>query len=72
MNEKEHRQAVGRRLANRRRERGLTQQQLADVSGVSRPSISNMESGTQGVTLFMAVKITRALGVSIDELAGCL
>lgn len=39
---------LGRALRDRRRERGLSQAQLADRSGVAQPTISNVERGLRG------------------------
>lgn len=51
---------LGHRIAQRRLERGLTQQQLADEAGVSRHTLLRMEAGN-GVTLDAFVRILRAL-----------
>ena len=38
---------IGRRVAAKRSERGLTQQEAAELTGVSRQSLSMIETGTQ-------------------------
>lgn len=48
--------------------RKLTQQQLAQLSGVPRPTVANLETGGANPTLGVLVKIASALGVSIEEL----
>lgn len=45
-----------------------TQQQLAQLSGVPRPTVANLETGSANPTLGVLVKIASALGVSIEEL----
>lgn len=48
--------------------RKLTQQQLAQLSSVPRPTVANLETGGSNPTLGVLVKIATALGVSIEEL----
>jgi transcriptional regulator with XRE-family HTH domain len=51
-----------------REARGLTQQELAAVSGVPRPTIANLESGSANPTLSVLVRIASSLQVSIEQL----
>ena len=53
-----------------REERGLTQQHLAKLSGVPRPTIANLESGEANPTISVLVKIAATLRVSIETLIG--
>lgn len=63
MNEQEFAQ----RLRQYRKDKGLTQQELADQLGVSNKSVSRWESGSYpDVTTLVA--LARALGVTVDEL----
>lgn len=55
-------------LRNLRESRGWSQQQLADNSGVPRPTIANLESGDGNPTLNVLVRVATALGVSIEHL----
>lgn len=48
--------------------RSFTQQQLAKLSGVPRPTVANLESGAANPTLGVLVKVAGALQVSIEEL----
>lgn len=48
--------------------RGLTQEQLAKVSGVPRPTWAHLESGAANPTLAVLVRVATALQVSIEEL----
>ena len=50
--------------------RGLTQDQLAALSRVPRICISRYESGKYYPSLSNAMKLAKALDVSIDELIG--
>lgn len=64
--------AVADHLANNIRQlreaRGLTQQQMAKISGVPRPTWANLESGAANPTLAVLIKVAAALQVSLEEL----
>ena len=49
-----------------RKDRNLTQEELAGIIGVSRPSISRFESGDYNPTLDMMVKIAEGLELNLD------
>ena len=53
----------------RRRQLGLTQQDIADVCGVSRQAVSHWELGTWEPELRQLRAYAGVLGVSLDELA---
>ena len=53
-----------------RKRRGLTQQQLADIVGVSNVSLSNYERGAQMPDILTLTKIANALRISVDTLLG--
>lgn len=57
-------------IRERRAELGLSQAELADLVGVDKRQIRRYEAGDAQPTLSAAVAIAKALGVSIDELAG--
>src|SRR4051794_6138206 len=65
---------ISEHLANNlkqlREARGLTQDQLARLSGVPRPTWANLESGSANPTLSVLVKVAGALQVSVEELIG--
>ena len=48
--------------------RGLTQQQVAEVAGISKPYLSQLESGQRKGTAEVLQAIARALHVSLDDL----
>ena len=56
------------KLAVIRRERGLTQAQLAAASGVHRVTIARFECGTVSPKLATLQRLAGALGVPIDDL----
>ena len=53
-----------------RKSTGLTQQQLADKSGIHRVTVARIESNHCSTTMETAVKLAAALGCTIDELMG--
>jgi putative molybdopterin biosynthesis protein len=63
-------QADGARLRLARQARGLSQQQLAGVAGVTRQAVSAVESGHSDPSLRVALALTRALGMTVEELFG--
>lgn len=59
---------LARNIRQLRETRGLTQQQLARLSGVPRATWANLESGSANPTLAALLKVAAALQVSIEEL----
>lgn len=55
-------------MKNKRKELDLTQQQLADICGLSRVSISNYESGKAEPTIEKIELISKALDLDITDL----
>ena len=47
--------------------RGLTQQQLADAAGISKPYLSQIETGKRTGTTEILSAIAKALDVSLDD-----
>lgn len=58
----------GARIQELMNERGLSQAELGRRSGMSRSVINNLLRGVRNPSLLTAVTISRALGVSLDEL----
>ena len=56
------------RLKRYRREKGMTQQELADELGVSNKTISRWESGGGYPDVGLLVPLAKALGVTVDDL----
>ncbi len=62
------RRLVGRNAARLRREKGLTQERLAEISGLSQQYISGLEQGRRNPTIVTLYELSTALGVSHLEL----
>ena len=62
------RRRIGARVRALRAGNGLTQLQLAGRSGISRPSIANVEAGRQNVGLRQLCRLAKALGVRVEDL----
>ena len=56
------------RMKAARAAKGLSQEQLADIIGVSRQTINAIEKGDYNPTVKLCISICRALGVTLDEL----
>lgn len=71
--DKEYKQALSKRFGDRVQElmdeKGLTQAELGRRSGMSRSVINNLLRGIRNPSLLTALTVSRALGVSLDELA---
>jgi len=61
-------ESIGERVAKLRRERSLTQEQLAEKAGVSRNHIADIELGTRNTGVWSFFLLARALGVTVSEL----
>ncbi|WP_019177279.1 helix-turn-helix transcriptional regulator [Methanomassiliicoccus luminyensis] len=55
------------RLEELRRRRGLKQEELADLLGVSRQTIGSLENGRYNPSIELAFKIARYFDLSIEE-----
>ena len=56
------------RIEERRRERGMTQQQLASALGVSRQTIISLESGKYNPSILLAHSIARLFDARIEDI----
>jgi len=61
---------LGARVRDLRRGRGLTLEELAERSGVSRAMISKLERGEKNPTLVVAAKLAEGFGVTLSQLVG--
>ncbi len=59
---------VGLRLQRARKDRGITQEELARRIGLPRPSYANIESGRQRIPLDVVWRASIVLGLSIGAL----
>jgi HTH-type transcriptional regulator/antitoxin HipB len=57
--------ALGRALRDARRRRRLTQQQLAELAGVTQATVSNVERGVSRVSLTTLLRILAALKLEL-------
>lgn len=62
------REALGRALADARQQAGLTQGELADTSGVSRPTLSRLERGTSSIGSDRIWELALACGTTPAEI----
>ncbi len=62
------RQTFGRNMRRRRKELGLSQEELGDAAGLEQSYISNVEAGTRNVSIDNIARTARALAVEIGEL----
>lgn len=63
-------ESLGQRVARLRKERGITQQELAERIGTIQVLVSDYERDRIRVTAEMVVRIAEALEISADELLG--
>jgi transcriptional regulator with XRE-family HTH domain len=61
-------QDIGTRIRAIRRERGMTQDELADLVGVSRSAVAQWETGRTGQVTGNLSRIAGVLGVNVEYL----
>jgi transcriptional regulator with XRE-family HTH domain len=61
---------IGQRLRQAREERGLTLNQLSELSGLSKPHLSRLESGERQPSIAAILDLVGVLGVSVSTLFG--
>ena len=54
------------RIAQLRKERRITQEELADAVGVTRQTIISLENGRYNASLLLAHRIARYFGLTIE------
>lgn len=59
---------IGKRIQNYRKEKKITQEQLANMVELSIPQISYIENGKSGLSLESLVNIATALDASVDDI----
>ena len=64
------REQIAETLRVLRARKNIPMQDVADAIGVGVVSVSNWESGEQGMTFDNAVKVADFYEISLDELAG--
>ena len=58
---------VKNRIEEIRKERGIRQDDFAKLMGVSRQTISSLETGRYNPSIFLAYKIAKYFGMTIEE-----
>lgn len=61
-------QKFGKRIQQLRKQRGLTQEDLADLIGVDRSYMGFVERGERNPTLDKIIKIAKALKMTLSEI----
>lgn len=61
---------IGKRIKKCRLEKGLTQEKLSDLIGISKAHMSHIETGTTKLGFPVLCAIANALGVGLDYLMG--
>ena len=59
---------VQNRIAELRRERRITQEELGEAVGVTRQTIISLENGRYNASLLLAHRLARYFGLAIEEL----
>ena len=57
---------IGQRLQEARKAKGMTQQDVADKSGVTRTTVSKIEAGRFNAGVDIVDKLARAIDASLD------
>lgn len=55
------------RIEQIRKERGIRQDEFAKIMGVSRQTISSLETGRYNPSIFLAYRIAKYFGMTIEE-----
>lgn len=59
---------ISNTLKVQRAKKNLTQEQLAELVGVTRKTINTVENGIYTPSTYLALKLSKALSVSVEEL----
>ena len=59
----------GKRIQELRRDRGMTQTQLAEYEGISSDNLGRIERGQQGVSIDLLIELADFFAVSMDYIA---
>ena len=55
------------RIEELRKQRGIRQEEFAKMLGVSRQTISSLETGRYNPSIYLAYKIAKYFGMTIEE-----
>ena len=62
------RKIVGQNFARLRREKGLTQEQVEELSGFSQQYLSGLEQGRRNPTIVTIYELAQAIGADLIEM----
>jgi ribosome-binding protein aMBF1 (putative translation factor) len=62
--------SLGSAIRSRRRELGLSQEQLAERAGLDRSYLGQVERGENSIALLPLINVATALGVTLEQLMG--
>ena len=62
----------GKRLRVIRQDKGISQEELADLAGLHRTYVSSVERGKRNISLLNIEKLAKALGVPPAKLFPCV
>ena len=57
---------IGKRIQNRRKQQGYTQEQLAELMNVSIQMVSNLERGNKAIRIDNLINLSQILDISTD------
>lgn len=58
--------AIGKRIQNRRKQLGYTQEQLAEMMNVSIQMVSNLERGNKAIRIDNLIHLSQIMNISTD------
>ncbi len=61
-------QTFGQKIRKLRKQRGFSQEQLADLAGIDRSYMGHIERGEKNITLLKIYQISNALNISPRDL----
>ena len=67
MNAKLSQKQIGQRIADLRKVKGLSQEDLSKTVQISRPSLAQIELGNRSVDILELQKMSFVLGFSLDD-----
>ena len=71
INKEPQRQRIGQRIAEIRKAQGITQQELAERTGMQQGNIARIEAGKYSARFDTLQTIAEAMGLTVDFVAGC-
>ena len=66
----EYKETMGKRISDLRKQKGMTQEQLAQQVGVTAQAVSKWENDLSCPDISILAQLAEALGVTTDELLG--